>query len=240
MTYFRFALGAVCAAGLLCGLPRDVQAATQDGAAQEHVMTKLNFSVTNNVRAPATLLTAHLYARAENTSPIGAQKALNASISAAMKAVSGQAGVDARAGSYTIDDMTPEHGRTRWVARQDITLSGEDAAKVLDLAGNLQGQGLMLDGTDWSLDPNTREALLQKARLEALAKVRPQAEENAKALGLKLVRLNDVRINANFEGAVRPMMAVMRASSAPMAPPESSREEQVVSATVQVEAELEP
>ncbi|GBR44029.1 hypothetical protein AA106556_0288 [Neokomagataea tanensis NBRC 106556] len=209
-----------------------------EAAVQDHDMTTLNFSITNEVRAPATRLTAHLYARSENASPMGAQKALNVSIAAAMKAVSGQAGVDAKAGSYTIDDETPEHGHTRWIARQDVTLSGEDAGRILELAGILQAQGLMLDGTDWSLDQASRDALLKKARLEALEKVRPQAEENAKALGLKLIRLHDVRINAGYEGAPRPMMAALSLRSAPMAPPQASREEQVVSATVEIQAEL--
>ncbi|MBR0560621.1 SIMPL domain-containing protein [Neokomagataea sp. TBRC 2177] len=231
--YSRFALGAVCVSGLFYGFLGHAQAAV----VQDHDMTTLNFSITNDVRAPATRLTAHLYARAENASPMGAQKALNASIATAMKLVSGQTGVDAKAGSYTIDDETPEHGHTRWIARQDVTLSGEDAGRILELAGALQAQGLMLDGTDWSLDPASREALLKKARLEALEKVRPQAEENAKALGLKLLRLNDVRINTGYEG-VRPMMASLSLRSAPMAPPQSSREEQVVSATVEVQAEL--
>lgn len=233
MTYSRFACGAVCAAGLFYGILGHAQAAV----VQDHDMTTLNFSVTNDVRAPATQLTAHLYARAENTSPTSAQKALNASIVTAMKAVSGQAGVDAKAGSYTINDETPEHGRTRWVARQDVTLSGEDAGRILELAGVLQAQGLMLDGTEWSLDPASREALLKKARLEALEKIRPQAEESAKALGLKLIRLSEVRINTGYEG-VRPMMAALSLRSAPMAPPQASREEQVVSATVEVQAEL--
>lgn len=226
--------GLCCASVSVLGLSHALAAST----AAESGSTTLSFSVTDDVRVPATRLTVRLYARADNVSPIEAQKSLNARIAAAMKLASGHDGVEVRASSYNTYEETPEHGRARWIARQDVMLSGKEADRILDLAGSLQAQGLVLEGTDWSLDPATRTQSLKKAREDALAKVRGQAEESAKVLGLRLVRLKDVRINTDFVG-VRPQMALMSmARSAPAEPPQSGPEEQTVSVTVSVEAEL--
>ena len=202
--------------------------------------TQLDFTVTGEAHAAPTLLTVRLFGRADSTSAIEAQKTLNAHMADAMKMASGQAGIEAQAGSYLLSDQTPDHGQTRWTARQDLSLSGKDAVPLLDLSGKLQSHGLMMDGLEWSLDSETREALLAQARTKALQKVRKEAEESAKTLGLHVVRLRQVRVSSMEPGPRPVMLMAARASADSFTPPQGTPQEQTLRVTVNVQAELAP
>jgi len=202
--------------------------------------TQLDFTVTGEAHAAPTLLTVRLFGRADSTSAIEAQKTLNAHMADAMKMASGQAGIEAQAGSYSLSDQTPDHGPTRWTARQDLSLSGKDAVPLLDLSGKLQSHGLMMDGLDWSLDSETRETLLTQARTQALQKVRKEAEDSAKTLGLHVVRLKQVRVSSMEPGPRPVMLMAARASGDSFTPPQGTPQEQTLRVTVSVQAELAP
>lgn len=202
--------------------------------------TQLDFTVTGEAHAAPTLLTVRLFGRADSTSAIEAQKTLNAHMADAMKIASGQAGIEAQAGSYSLSDQTPDHGPTRWTARQDLSLSGKDAVPLLDLSGKLQSHGLMMDGLEWSLDSETRETLLAQARTQALQKVRKEAEESAKTLGLHVVRLRQVRVSSMEPGPRPVMLMAVRASADSFTPPQGTPQEQTLRVTVNVQAELAP
>ena len=202
--------------------------------------TQLDFTVTGEAHAAPTLLTVRLFGRADSTSAIEAQKTLNAHMADAMKMASGQAGIEAQAGSYSLSDQTPEHGPTRWTARQDLSLSGKEAVALLDLSGKLQSHGLMMDGLEWSLDSETRETLLAQARTQALQKVRKEAEESAKTLGLHVVRLKQVRVSSMEPGPRPVMLMAARVSGDSFTPPQGTPQEQTLRVTVSVQAELAP
>ncbi|MGC5748588.1 SIMPL domain-containing protein [Gluconobacter sp. NFX36] len=202
--------------------------------------TQLDFTVTGEAHAAPTLLTVRLFGRADSTSAIEAQKTLNAHMADAMKMASGQAGIEAQAGSYSLSDQTPEHGPTRWTARQDLSLSGKEAVALLDLSGKLQSHGLMMDGLEWSLDSETRETLLAQARTQALQKVRKEAEESARTLGLHVVRLKQVRVSSMEPGPRPVMLMAARASGDSFTPPQGTPQEQTLRVTVSVQAELAP
>ncbi|OAG74235.1 hypothetical protein A0J51_00591 [Gluconobacter japonicus] len=202
--------------------------------------TQLDFTVTGEAHAAPTLLTVRLFGRADSTSAIEAQKTLNAHMADAMKMASGQAGIEAQAGSYSLSDQTPDHGPTRWTARQDLSLSGKDAVPLLDLSGKLQSHGLMMDGLEWSLDSETRETLLAQARTQALQKVRKEAEDSAKTLGLHVVRLRQVRVSSMEPGPRPVMLMAARASADSFTPPQGTSQEQTLRVTVNVQAELAP
>lgn len=202
--------------------------------------TQLDFTVTGEAHAAPTLLTVRLFGRADSTSAIEAQKTLNAHMADAMKMASGQVGIEAQAGSYSLSDQTPERGPTRWMARQDLSLSGKEAVALLDLSGKLQSHGLMMDGLEWSLDSETRETLLAQARTQALQKVRKEAEESARTLGLHVVRLKQVRVSSMEPGPRPVMLMAARASGDSFTPPQGTPQEQTLRVTVSVQAELAP
>lgn len=200
--------------------------------------TQLDFSVSAKAQAAPTELTARLTVRAESPSASAAQKDVNTRMTAAMKLISGHEGIVAKAGGYSIYENTPEHAPKSWTARQELELSGQDSVRLLDLAGRLQSDSLMLEGLDWSLDDATRDRLVQEARTKALKQVRQQAEESAQTLGLHLVRLKEVRV-ASQEPGPRPVM-LMGARMADSAPPQRSPDEQTIRVTAYVQAELAP
>jgi len=207
-------------------------------AADMQQTTQLDFSVMGTAHAVPTELTVRLSVRSDSPSAAAAQKDVNTRMAAAMKLAGGQDGIVAKAGGYSIYENTPEHGPKSWTARQELELSGQDSVRLLGLAGQLQSQSLMLEGLDWSLDDATRDRLLQEARTEALKKVRPQAEQSAQTLGLRLARLKEVRISYQEPGP-RPVM-LMAARMADAAPPQRSPDEQTLRVNVSVQAELSP
>ncbi|MBS1074187.1 SIMPL domain-containing protein [Gluconobacter sp. Dm-74] len=198
--------------------------------------TQLDFNVTGTAHAAPTELTIRLSVRADSPSAATAQKDVNTRMAAALKLAGGQAGIEAKAGGYSIYENTPEHAPKSWTAQQELELSGKDSVQLLALAGQLQSQSLMLEGMDWSLDDATREQLLKDARTAALKQVRDQAEQSAQTLGLHLVRLSEIRISSQEPGP-RPVM-LMAARMADSAPPQRSPDEQTVRVNVFVKAEL--
>ncbi len=205
---------------------------------QQDTTTQLDFSVMGTAHAVPTELTVRLSVRSDSPSAATAQKDVNTRMAAAMKLAGGQDGIVTKAGGYSIYENAPEHGPKSWAARQELELSGQDSVRLLGLAGQLQAQSLMLEGLDWSLDDATRNRLLQDARTEALKKIRPQAEQSAQTLGLRLARLKNIRISYEEPGP-RPMM-LMAARMADSAPPQRSPDEQTIRVNVFVQAELSP
>jgi len=201
--------------------------------------TKLEFTTEGRAQGVPTLLTIRLFGHASNANPAQAQQILNRQIATAIKAASGQDGIEVRAGSYGISQEFPEHGTVHWNARQDLTLSGTDSVRLLAIAGTLQEQGLAMEGLDCSLDPQTRDHLMQDARKQALEKVRKDAQADAEALGLRFVGLTNVRVSTTEPGPRPMMLMAARMASAPT-PPQSSPEEQTLRVTVSVQAKLVP
>ncbi|EHH67931.1 SIMPL domain-containing protein [Gluconobacter morbifer] len=229
-------LPSALAFALIAGTPFLSPARAADMPASS--VTELDFSVTGEARALPTLLTVRLSGQQDSSSAAEAQKALNTRMAKALQTASAQDGVEARAGGYSMTQITLDHGTSRWTARQEMQLSGTDSVRLLSLAGALQAQGLMLEGLDWSLDAHTREQLLQQARTTALRKVRPQATESAETLGLHVLRLKQVRVSSNEPGP-RPLMMMARMADAGPAP-QRTLEEQTIRVDVSVQAELAP
>ncbi|WP_270938947.1 SIMPL domain-containing protein, partial [Falsiroseomonas oryzae] len=171
-------------------------------------------------------------------SAAAAQEAVNRSVAAAVARAQGVQGIRVSTGGYWTSRV--DEGRT-WQAVQQITLRSGDGAALLELAGALQGQGLATASLHWTLTRDAARAAREEASRLALDALRRRAEAVAAQLGLVMVGLKEVRIDAP-EHAPRPMAAPMamsaRAAAAP--PPVAVAEDVVVSATVQAVAILRP
>ncbi|TPW35103.1 SIMPL domain-containing protein [Oecophyllibacter saccharovorans] len=201
--------------------------------------TVLNFSTHGVAKAVPTVLTLNFTAYSQSTSPAQAQATLNQEVEGAMKLAAGQTDISTVAGNYTLTQDYSEHGPRHWSARQELSLRGTDAPRLLKLAEKIQNQGLALEGMDWSFDDATKEKLLDSARSQALAKIRPQAEADAKALGLQLRGLMQVGIfDESFNPFPHPLMLAKAARFSAPVPPQSTPDEQSVRVTVQVKAML--
>lgn len=200
-------------------------------------VTMLSFSTQGVAKAVPTVLSLHFTAYSQSTSPAEAQATLNHMVEDAMKQAAGQTDITTVAGNYNLSQDYSEHGPQHWSARQDLTLSGTNAPRLLKLAEKFQAAGLGLESMNWSFTEATREKLLDTARDEALSKIRSRAEADARVLGLHLRGLAQVSVTEEPSNAPRPYMLMAARSSAPV-PPQSTPGEQSVHVTVHVKAIL--
>ena len=111
---------------------------------------------------------------------------------------------------------------------------------MLDLVGRLQALGLALGSLGWEVSPERAEQTRQDATSKALATLRKQATEGARALGMEVGRFQSVSLNKAL--GVTPMARGGAAGAtsmiAPMPPPNATPEGQDVIASVSTEVVL--
>lgn len=198
--------------------------------------TTLHIAETVSVTRAPDEVVATLRAEARAGTAAAAQEAVNRAIAAAVTRAQGTAGLRVSTGGYWT--ARSEENRS-WQAAQSITLRGQEAPALLDLAGALQGQGLAMQSLHWRLTQETARKAREEASRLALESLQRRAEAVAGQLGLVLVGLREVRIDAP-DHAPRPVAMAMRASSSAAAPPVSVAEDVEVTASVQAVVVLRP
>jgi uncharacterized protein YggE len=201
--------------------------------------TLLHIGESAEVTRPPNEVTATLRAEARAGTAAAAQDAVNRSVAAAVARAQAVEGIRVATGSYWT--ARTDEGRS-WQATQTLTLRGADPAKLLELTGALQSQGLALGGLSFGLTREASRAARQEASGLALDALQKRAEAVAQQLGLQLVGLREVRIDAPDRGGPRPMPAPIAraASAASAAPPVAVAEDVVVAASVEAVAVLRP
>ena len=217
----------------LLGLP--LAAAAQPTPLAE---TALHIGESAEVTRTPDEVVATLRAEARAGSAAAAQEAVNRAVTAAVARARGVPGVRVSTGGYWTNRI--DEGRS-WQAAQQLTLRGGEGAALLDLAGALQQQGLAMASLHWTLTRETQRTAREEASRLALDALRRRAEAVAEQLGLVLVGLKEVRIDAPDRGPrPAPMAMAATARSASAAPPVAIAEDVVVSATVEAVAVLRP
>jgi len=187
-------------------------------------------------RAPDEVV-ATLRAEARASTAGAAQEAVNRAVAAAVARAGAVPGLRVSTGGYWTSRA--DEGRS-WQAAQGITLRGGDGAALLDLAGALQAAGMATSSIQWTLTRDAARAAREEASRLALDALRRRAEAVAGQLGMVVVGLREVRIDAPDTGP-RPMpMAMSARASASAAPPVAVSEDVVVSAMVSAVAVLRP
>jgi predicted secreted protein len=189
-------------------------------------------------RAPDEVI-AILRTEARASTAAAAQAAVNGAMSAALARAARHGGVTASTGGYWTGRV--DEGRS-WQAAQQITLRSGDGPAMLDLTGALQSSGLALVALNWSLTREATRTAREEASRLALDALRRRADAIAAQLGLQVVGLREVRIDAPDRGPrPAPMaMAAARAGGAPAAPPVAVAEDVIVGATVEAVVVLRP
>jgi predicted secreted protein len=240
----RFALAAALAPLLCLGAP----AALLPAAAQAQPVTPapsmpaestvLRLSETGEVSRAPDELRIDLRAEARGADAAVVQAQVNRAATAALERARAVAGVRASTGGY----WTNRDNETRqWTASQHLSLRGGEAAALLQLAGALQEQKLLMDGMAWSLSREAGQAARQEAGRLAIEALRARAAAVAEQLGMEVALIRQLSLDAP-EVPMPRMAAAMRASArgADAPRPVSAPEETVVSATVQGEVLLRP
>lgn len=205
--------------------------------AQAAPATVLRLAETAEVMREPDELVATLRAEARGASAAAVQEAVNRAVAQALDRARGVPSVRAATGAYWTSRV--DDGRA-WNAQQQVTLTGREAAPLLELVGQLQSGGLALGGLAWRLSREAERAAKEEAARLALDGVRRRAEALAAQMNMQVRRYAEIRVDVPERGPA-PRMAM---DAAPMAaraatPPRAVAEEVAVSATVSADAVLE-
>jgi predicted secreted protein len=209
--------------------------------AQGGGQTTLVLSETAAREVTQDTLVAVLAVRAEADAPRAAQAAVNQAMTAAVEKASAVAAVRAATGGYRVYQEHDREGQPRgWIAEQDLRLTAREAAPLLELAGVLQEDGLLLNGLAYQLSAEARRAIEDELALEAIAALRRRAEQVAASVAMQVETIATLRVGeVAEEPPIRPMMRTTMAEAA-AAPPVALPDVETVSTRVQAELILAP
>ena len=196
----------------------------------------LHLSATEISKIAPDELVATMSAIATGARALTAQQQVNALV-AKTKAVTDKAkGITTAFQGYSVAfiDEKPQH----WIAQQAVEVRGLDGDDVLSLVGQLQGGGLSITSLGWQVSQDRAEKAQRAATIVALHKLREEANDAARALGVEVDRFQHVDLSE--EPRVVPFMrgGMQLAAKVAMPTPVSTPEEQDITATVSADVLL--
>lgn len=209
--------------------------------AQEADTTRLVLSETATREVEQDTLVATLAVRAEAESPRAAQAEVNAAMAAAIDKAEAVETLERSTGIYRVRQRRDREGEpSGWVAEQELRLETGDAAPLLSLVGELQEDGLLLQGLAYELSRAARRALRDDLTLAAIETLTARAARIAEALDMTVERFATVRVgDVGDVPPIRPMFQA-RAAEAQATPPAALPERTTVDVTVDAEVDLAP
>ncbi|MFT9418521.1 SIMPL domain-containing protein [Acetobacter sp.] len=206
--------------------------------------TRLEIHATGTTEAAPDKLSARFRAESQNRNAASAQGDVNAVVKKATDEAARNTDIKTAVLQYSVYETQPEKGRPYWTASQTLSFSATDGKSLLPLAGQLQAQGLILEGLEWSLSDEKRQSLFLDAEKKAITELKKQADTLAQSLGLRVARF--VQISVSDQEYPRPMPIMLRAAVAGVAndaagaSPSSTAEAQTVRADLRATVLLEP
>jgi predicted secreted protein len=169
---------------------------------------------------PNDLMTATLYAEANDPSAAQVANQLNRLTAEALKTASDFKPVKARSGAvntYPLYDRTNK--LTGWRGRAEVRLESKDFAAMANLIGKLQSS-MQLAQVQFLVSPELRRQTENDLIVEGVAAFRGRAEIATKALGGKgyKIRRMDIHTAGGLPQPI-PRVRAMSAASAEVAPP---------------------
>lgn len=151
--------------------------------------------------------TARLSATAEGKDPALVAADVNARMKRALARAKKEKGIEVESGGYVTQPVYDESRIVRWQAWQEMRLESADVDRLSKLIGALQEDQLMLQGIEFSVKRETREALQDELTLEALRKFRARADLVTKGLAGKGWSMVAVSVG---QGGMQPQVYAMR------------------------------
>jgi uncharacterized protein len=210
--------------------------------ADEPARTKLALSATATREVQQDTLIGVLAAHAEAPTAGAAQARVNGLMTAAIEKTRAVRSVRAASGGYRVYQDYDKDGRPRrWIAEQDLRLTGTEAAPLLELVGALQPDGLNVNGLSYQLSAEARRAVEDELTVEAIQTLRNRAERVATSMGMRVLTIESLQVGQPpGEPPIRPMLRATAAEAAPMPPPVALPDLETVSASVSAELVLVP
>lgn len=211
-------------------------------AQDEDAPTKLVLNETATREVEQDTLVAVVTARHEAPDAREAQRAVNQAMAAALEATEAVEGIQRSTGGYRVYQEYDREGRPlRWIAEQDLQLKAREPARLLELVGDLQESGLILNGLSYQLSTEARRALENELTLEAIERLRARAERIAAAMQMRIERIDKLQVGGVADQPpVRPMFEARMADTASMPPPAALPGTETVDVAIEAEVALAP
>ena len=202
--------------------------------------TLVTLSVTERVKVPQDLLLATLRIESDDRNAQELQNRINTSMGQALEIARAVDDIKVSTGHYSVYQYNdqPQGGRADniWRGSQSVTLESKDPQKLLDLAGELQDLGFVMNQLSYQLSTEradeVRDGLLESAIQRATEKVTRASLAMGKS-DIDIAVL-DIDSSLNYENPV--MMFSARADMAEKAAPVAEAGESEVTLTVRVQA----
>jgi len=216
--------------------------------------TALNISATENIDVAQDILVASLRIQDENKNARSVQKTINDAMAKAVTLAKKYPSLKIETGQYYVhpdyrqvkeDDGTRKSVVDQWRGSQTLSIKSETAEDVLNIAGEIQDMGFMMNGLDYQLSQKKHEEIrdgLMETTIKALS---DRAKRVATALGKSTVDIVEINVDSNnfnpgpvyARGAKMEMMSM---ASDSMPAPTAQAGETNVSMTINARAIIKP
>ena len=203
--------------------------------------TLITLSVTERVSVEQDTLIATLRIERQNRNAQTLQREINAAMEEALNESESVTNVKVSTGYYSVyqTNTAPQGGRPDqvWQGSQSITLEGKDAQSLLELAGEIQGMGFVMNNLSYTLSTERADEVRDGLMESAISRARANAERAAAAMGKTEVDIATLDIDAAL-GYSQPVMMArgMAMDSMEKASPVAEAGESEVSLTVRIQA----
>jgi predicted secreted protein len=176
----------------------------------------LQLSATGTVEVQQDLLSLSLTTSREGAEPTAVQSqlksALDAALAEARKSV--QPGLlDLRTGHFGLYPRYSQGGKiSGWQGTAELILEGRDFARITQTAARIQT--MTVASVNFGLSREQRAKVEGDAQAIAIDRFKAKAAELARGFGFHGYSLREVAVNANDQGAPRPMRSMALAGSA--------------------------
>lgn len=214
------------ALALLSACP--VYAAPPDAAASA---TVLHLTQSAERQIARDQLHVDLRAEKRDADPKTVQGAINRRMAKALARARQVRGIGIETGGYAVHREGSPPNPGVWSGSQTLSLSGTDAEALLDLAGALQSEGLVMSNLEYEISPKAVRAAEEALTESALSALARRAAAIAQQLHLSVLRYRDVTVG-NAESGGGPMPRFAAALAAPMPAPVAAPGEATLRVTV--------
>ena len=225
----------------LCAALLPLSVSAQDINLLPEGQTLITLSVTERVSVQQDTLIATLRIERQNRDATTLQREINAAMQEALDAAEDVESVKVSTGYYSVyqTNTAPQGGRPDqiWQGSQSITLEGKDAQSLLELAGEIQGMGFVMNNLSYTLSTERADEVRDGLMESAIARATTNAERAARAMGKADIDIATLDIDAAL-GYSQPVLMArgMAMDSMEKASPVAEAGESEVSLTVRIQA----
>jgi len=228
---------------LLCPFLAVTAVAQQSAGVLPEGQTLVTLSVTERARVEQDTLVATLRIEQEDRDAVTVQNRINSAMEEALALLGDEPGITVSTGFYSVYQYNrqPQASRTDpiWRGSQSLVLESREAvARVLELAGELQATGFVMNQLSYRLSNEKADSVRDELMEQAIQRAGEKVGRAARALGRPDTDITSLEVDADLQqsppGIMRSEMAT--ASADIMSAPSARAGETEVTLTVRIQA----